>query len=427
MPRPIRLHRRSLRFAALLAVFACGVAAGGALSAHAQETPRVRFTGEPPARDSVVLQEAWRAGGEDQTDVLLGQVGVVRSGPGGEVYALDTQLAEVQVFGPGGEHRRTLGREGDGPGEFRQPVGMFLTDGGEVAVQQAFPGRIAYLDAADGTPTGTWRHGAGEAGAGGFVFLETARARGGAFVVSGASSAFDLEAREIRDTRFLAVLDGEGEEIRRLHEHPSVRSLVAFTIDELAEYNPGERGRWDIGPDGRIYLAPRYDAYEIAVLDARGEPLHTIARPDYQARERTEQEKEDKRGSMQIDINGMQPRIDWQLQDRAEAIERIRVLDDGSLWVRHSRSADRWAEHGEVIFDVFDPAGQWLREVTVTVPDGGEGDRLVLLDDGRFLLVKGMASVSISVSAGDDDSVTPTDEELGDVLLELVCYERPAG
>jgi hypothetical protein len=59
----------------------------------------------------------------------------------------------------------------------------------------------------------------------------------------------------------------------------------------------------------------------------------------------------------------------------------------------------------------------------VSVPGGGAGDRLLLLDDGRFLLIKGLESLSISVTAGDSEHVTATQEPLGDTLLELVCYE----
>jgi len=379
--------------------------------------------GPPPARQDLALREVWRAGGEDEASVLLGQVGVVASGPGGEVYALDSQLAQVQVFGPGGEHRRTLGREGEGPGEFRQPVGLFLTDAGTVAVQQAFPGKITYLDPQNGTPVGSWQYGQDDPQQGGFAFVEGARKRGGTFVVSGTTAAFDMAAREIRNTSFFAVVDPAGGEVARLSELSTTRSLVQFTIDELAEYNPGDRGRWDVGPGGRLYYAPRYDAYEIAVVDGAGQPVLTIGREDYQARLRTEQEKEAQRGSMQINVNGQVPQIDWKLQDREPAIARLRVLDDGTLWVQHSHSEVDWAEHGRMTYDVFGPGGDWLREVAVTVPGGGEGDRLVLLDDGRFVLIKGMESLSISVSAGDGDDVEPSDEALGDVLLELVCLE----
>ncbi len=39
-------------------------------------------------------------------------------GPGDEVYVGDAQNAEVRVIGVDGDHRRTFGRHGEGPGEF---------------------------------------------------------------------------------------------------------------------------------------------------------------------------------------------------------------------------------------------------------------------------------------------------------------------
>jgi hypothetical protein len=413
------MARRPLPLAVLICTL-LGMIAGSAAPAAAA---RVAVSGEPPERRTLELREAWRAGGEDESDVLLGQVGVVASGPGGEVYALDSQLSHVQVFSADGEHLGILGRQGDGPGEFRQPVNLYLPGDGTVAVQQAFPGRVVFVQADDGTPAGEWTYGGTGGSQGGFVFIETARERGGTFAVSGAASNFDMENRQIRSTNFLSVVDQTGAELMRLAERQTERSMVEMTIDELAEYYPGDRGLWDVGPDGRLYLAPSYDAYEIAVHDPSGEPRLTIAREDYEARVRTEEDKEAKRNSMNININGMEPEIHWKLQDREPCIDRLQVLDDGTLWVQHSKSRVDWGEHGRVVFDVFGPDGRYLREVTVDVPEGGEGHRLVLLDDGRFVLVKGMDSISISVQAGDGDGVTASDEPLGDTLLELVCYE----
>lgn len=41
--------------------------------------------------------------------------------PGGEIAVANTRTAEVRIFGPDGTHLRSLGGEGDGPGEFRSP------------------------------------------------------------------------------------------------------------------------------------------------------------------------------------------------------------------------------------------------------------------------------------------------------------------
>ncbi|MBD3222661.1 hypothetical protein GF314_15610, partial [bacterium] len=102
-------------------------------STTAATVATVENPAEAPTHETWTLREAWRVGA-DEADVLLGQIAVLRGGPDGEVYALDSQLAEIQVFGPGGEFRRTLGREGEGPGEFRQPTNLFWTDDGRIAV-----------------------------------------------------------------------------------------------------------------------------------------------------------------------------------------------------------------------------------------------------------------------------------------------------
>lgn len=55
---------------------------------------------------------------------------------GEEVFLLDQQLSEVKVFDSAGQWLRTMGREGEGPGEFRGPVDLALLPGGQVGVLQ---------------------------------------------------------------------------------------------------------------------------------------------------------------------------------------------------------------------------------------------------------------------------------------------------
>ncbi|MEZ4387827.1 MAG: 6-bladed beta-propeller [Candidatus Krumholzibacteriia bacterium] len=376
---------------------------------------------QAPREETLQLRERWRVGADDD-DVLLGQITVVISGPDGEIFALDTQLAHVLVFGPDGTYRRTLGREGEGPGEFRQPIGMFLTGDGRLAVQQAFPGRLVYVDPADGTPRGSWDVGHGDDGPGGMTFLTFAAERGGTFAVAGNRSLFDMEHREIHGTEFLAVIGPDGQESRRLCELPTTRSLVAMTIDELAEHNPADRGLWAISPDGLIYTVPTWTDYLIEVHDRSGELVRRISRA-HEARRRTEAEKAERRESMRMNVDGMVPDITWKLQDRARAVDRIQILDDGSLWVRDSRGDLAWDEAGRQSFGVFDATGRLQRQVTLAAPLPGEGNRLVLLDDGRVVMIKGLESLAISISAGDEDETITSDEPLGDTLLELICFE----
>ncbi len=360
--------------------------------------------------------------GADDDDVLLGQVTHLLAGPDGEVFALDTQLAQVLVFGPDGDHRRTLGREGEGPGEFRQPIKLFWTGDGALGVQQAFPSRVVYLDPQDGTPRGAWTLGQGDPESGGFAFLSAARQRGGTFAVSGQRSSFDMDTRQMKDASFLTIIGDDGHEAATLSEVTSDRSMTGFTIDELADWDPGQRRLWDVGPNGHVYSVPSYDAYLLRESDGEGTLVREIARP-HEARRRTEAEKEQQRHSMQININGMEPEITWKLQDRAPCVERVRVLDDGTLWVCDSRGDQDWAEQGRRTFAVYDSRGRLQREVTLAAPEPGEGHDLVLLDDGRVMMIRGLDSLSVTVNAGDDDGTHAGDESLGDTLLEIVCFD----
>ncbi len=359
--------------------------------------------------------------------MILGQIGNAGVDAQGNVYVLDTQLAQVQVFAPAGKHLRTLGREGEGPGEMRRPVHFDVRPDGSVAVVQPFPGKIITLKP-DGTPGAAINLGSNDPTQGGMVVLMGARERGGNLVASGMRNAFGGESGAISETRFLATLDGQGKERKRHAELSRTRNLERMVFDEKGDFFPGDRGKWDVGPDGRLYLVPRYDAYEIEVRAADGTPERLIARA-HDARKRTKADLDAMRGNRQMMINGRAPEIAETFAETDACIASLTVLDDGTLWVENSHARDRWDKHGEVRYDVFGPDGKLREDVVVTVPQGGEGNRLILLRDGRFLLVRGQGALSISIQAGsggEGGSSSSAAEATEDAVpLELVCFQRP--
>lgn len=407
----------------LIAVCCAAPAVLAAAPAAGAEPAAIANPAEPPAREHWTLREAWRQGGDDDDGILLGQVGAAVSGPGGEVYALDSQLAQILVFDASGSLLRTLGREGEGPGEFRQPTALGLTADGCAAVQQTFPGRLIYLDRQTGEPRGEWSLGKSDPQSGGIGLLLATRERGGVRAVAAANNTVDMAAGAMRGLRYLALLDGDGQERHRLAELSSTQRFDRQVRDELAEHFAGDRGLWEVGPDGHVYLVPRFDEYRIDVYNRDGVHVRTITR-DHTARLRSEEEKAEQRASMQMNVGGREVEIDWKQQDRARCVERLQVLDDGSLWVSNSYGGVRWPEHGERSYDVYDAGGRLQREVTVTVPEGGKGHRLVLMDDGRFLLIKGLESLSLSIGASSTGTTsTVRQDNPTDAAHELVCFE----
>lgn len=117
----------------------------------------VRNPADPSeGRGVIELKELWRIGGEtDAEGEFFGVLNQITTDDTGNVYLLDRQLTEVKVFSPDGAYLRTIGHEGEGPGEFVRPSDVFLTPEGRVAVVQGFPGKIVLLSK-DGTPAGEY-------------------------------------------------------------------------------------------------------------------------------------------------------------------------------------------------------------------------------------------------------------------------------
>ncbi len=75
--------------------------------------------------ETVGVREVSRIGGLEDPYALI-QVVQVATDEQGRLYALDRLDHTVKVFDPAGEFVTELGREGDGPGEFRRPLRMGL-------------------------------------------------------------------------------------------------------------------------------------------------------------------------------------------------------------------------------------------------------------------------------------------------------------
>ncbi len=96
-----------------------------------------------------VLVEELRIGDLDgANEYLFGRVGHVTVDHEGSIYVADSQLKVVRRYDTNGVFDRNIGREGEGPGEYRSLLGIRCLPNGTVAVLTA-PHRIV-LYSADG-------------------------------------------------------------------------------------------------------------------------------------------------------------------------------------------------------------------------------------------------------------------------------------
>ena len=68
--------------------------------------------------DAFSLKEDLSIGGRDTTDYVLGEIATISTNRDGAIVVTDLKEKDVKVFGSDGKFVRTIGRAGQGPGEF---------------------------------------------------------------------------------------------------------------------------------------------------------------------------------------------------------------------------------------------------------------------------------------------------------------------
>ncbi len=355
-------------------------------------------------------RELWRCGGECG-EFLYGFIITGEVDAAGNAYLLDRWLGTVHVLGPDGKLIDQLSREGEGPGETRQPTDLTWLPDSELGITQPLPGRLIRIDK-NGNPVGDVVPSGVSAQAAEFGFLIETAWRGGTFAYSGSQTNFPKGQMEV--TNFLALCDlNTGAETTRILEKQYFDNQCAPFM-EVDRYWINE-GRWCLGPSGRVYIAPLRNDYAIHVYSSNGQLVKIIKR-DYKPRHRTADEISELRkrytrtsaewgGGREVQILADDP-----------CISELRVTDNGELWVRHSGSSDEQAPGVFATWDVFSPKGLYARTVSIEVSGDPTKDRLLFLNDTRLLLIRGYYEASDAMWG---EGETGEDETVG----EIICFE----
>ncbi len=357
------------------------------------------------------LKELWRIGGDtDDEDEFFGVIGQILVDDKGNVYLLDSQLSLIKIFNKNGEFIREIGREGEGPGEFRRPTGMFFTKDGNVAVMQVVPGKIVILTP-EGEPAGEYPLPPVEAG--GFQILLGGQSRGDNVVLAIAKQAFSEGRYE--QMRYLCSIDPDGSEKARYHEETRVIDFADPVLDD-AVWNTFDR-RWGVGWNGRVYAATSFLGYKVNIWSRDGK-LERVIEVDQSPRKRTQEEKDLVNEIMSLFIRQI-PNGKVSISDLEQEYQSMYLREDGSLWVLPDQGPGDPAEGTLGTFDVFDREGHFLRKVTLQ----GEGN---FLTDGYFFVgdrlyvVTDLLQAALSLQAGGQPF------EIGDEEPEpmaVICYE----
>jgi hypothetical protein len=366
---------------------------------------------------TVALEELWRIGGDsDAQGELFGVINQIATDADGNVYLLDQQLCEVGVFSPQGEYLRTIGREGEGPGEFRSPQDLFFLSDGNLGVLQLAPGRIVMLTP-EGDPAGD--HPLPELEGGGVPTLVSGRSLGDNLLLVTSKNTQGDNKVDIH--RSLIVVDANGVQQKELLKSTRPLEFINFEFDETMWITFDNR--WQVAPGGDLYGVEFFLPYEIIQWDREGNKKRVIRR-DYKHYSRTDKQKQEQHDIFDGFLQNQLPRYEIKISQYDPDITQLYPREDGSLWVLTSHGMRDRPDGSIGVFDVFDSEGRFVKQLTLM----GEGDPIA---DGYYFLGERVYVVTDQLEANIASRGGRTNDDEADVdeaePICVICYRLNGG
>ena len=398
----------------ILGMVAAPVLAAGPKEVTKDGVIHVMNPAEPMEKPvTIEMDEAWRIGGEDDEEIF-GVITDITSDGQGNFYLLDSQLSEIKVYSADGEYIRTIGREGEGPGEFRAGFNMFMVPGGNIGVLQAAPAKVVTLtpggDPADDYPLP-------EVEGQGFRVLFAAQSAGeNLALVYGLNQPSE---GGFTQENILSIVTGDKE--TKLHSQSSTMQAANALISEK-EWDSFRNGRWTAASDGRTFACPTFQEYKINVWDKDGK-LERVIHREYPEHVRSAEEKEwlldiYKGFTRRIPI----PDIKYEIEDTYNQISALNARDDGSLWVQTSRGAFGLKDGVVGTWDVFDPQGRFVKQVTLKGEGNPRDDGYFFVGDRLFVVTDWLHAL-MALQGGGQASEDEEEEEAE--LMQIISYRVP--
>lgn len=363
----------------------------------------------------IALRELWTLGDpQDEEAELFGVVISIFEDDADNIYLLDSQLSEVRVYDPQGRALRTIGRLGEGPGEFQNAGDACLLADGRVAVAQTFPGKLVLFNA-DGTPAGdVMLRLSDESTAQSFTVLTEVRPVGEQLGVTCINQIFGQQG--MTQEFILGLSDLSGKLQSRI-----VESALQIDLSQGYPFIEGETTRftrrWAALPDGTFYTPVEFHGYAIHVFNAAGE-LQMVIEREYESVRRTAEERQ-RVEEMFAGFARAAPNPRVIVEDVHSDIESITARPDGRIWVLTSAGCWRAPEGVLRIYDVFDAEGRFAEQVTLRGPGDPREDNVVVLRDRVVVVGNFMGAVSAAIGGGEESSAAAADEDEG---VTVTCY-----
>ena len=275
----------------------------------------------------------------------------------GNIAVLDMGTANVRIYSPQGQFLRSIGRRGNGPGEFQRPLGMVLLGSGSLAVMDPW----------------------GE----GFTEIGPDYEQKGVLLDIHSNVHIGMCSADSTDIVALRVspAEGAGEPM------PMTVGLYQLSTEPVVEYwrrdytvnSPEDVAgamrdfvniSWTADPaSGEVYIAPyEENAYLIRRYSPRGDLLGSVEM-ELESVPRSVAEMEEQAAYIRARLtalNGRDMGIDIEPYTDRRSVASLGVDGEGCLWVRRGTEdeavLDRWTPGGELLGSYLVPGSDLFWE-----------------------------------------------------------------
>jgi hypothetical protein len=362
-------------------------------------------------------EELWRIGGFDDDEIFGVITSLIQDQDSGDIYMLDSQLNEIKVYGKDGEWLRNIGREGEGPGEWRFSFSIFWTPDDNIGVLQAFPPKIIMITK-DGDPAGEYPLPEYD-GEGFQIVIAAAPAGDNLAIVQMANQQLD---GGFKMTELLTLSPKSSSESSVLQTKVTTLNLSNPVINEKAWSNI-RNGRWAAFGDGRTAAAAGFDGYEINMYAADGS-LDRVIHREYPAHTRTKDEKDfvldvfERSTAQQIPL----PNKKFEISETHAPVGSMRSRADGSLWVQSSRGQFGISDGTLGVYDVFDAKGRFAQQIAVIADADPINDLVAFVGDYLLVITDFLPSI-VALQGG---TAAEEDEDEEAEPMQVICYRLDA-
>jgi hypothetical protein len=288
----------------------------------------------PEVKAELVLKEEFTIGAEATPQkVTLEDPTYIAVGGDGLIYVVDQKAVQVKVFGPNGKFLRSIGKQGQGPGEVGGIRDISFTPAREILVNDTRSKRLHYF-----TLEGK--------------FLRT--------VTAPSTIGFEGPSQDPRGRIFAVqtaiVTDrATSELVEFTAEMKKVRTLLSIQIAKYPDFNPvGPKIRFLPAADGGLIWGVTTQ-YEINILDADGQAVRKVLK-DYDPLPVTKKYRDKLMKESAYDPSYVK------FSDHFPAFLDFRRDDDGRLYVRLYETTPDESGH---VYDVFDPEGRYMARAVI--------------------------------------------------------------